>query len=312
MHPENAIHIHKFPEIPNSAMNMMHLQYQDAESMSGVKAFSGGISGSAYGDVAAGIRGALDATSKREMAILRRLAKGVIEIGNKIIAMNSEFLDEVEVIRVTNKQYVEILREDLKGNYDLIVDISTAEVDDAKAQDLSFMAQTIGPIAGPQAALQLIAEIADLKRMPGVAENLRNFRQEPSEHELMMQEMEIHKMQLALHLLESQIMKNMAEAQERSAKGGKAELDTSEQGSGIKHQRDLEKQKAQAKGNQDLTITKALTQAGKEGEISPNIAAAIGFNKLTELTDSAGVDREEMVDNQHSVRPVNNNEFIGR
>ena len=311
IHPQNAVHTHKFPEIPNSALNMLELQYQDAESMSGVKAFSGGISGAAYGQVAAGIRGALDATSKREMAILRRLARGVIEIGKKIIAMNSEFLSETEVVRVTNTEFVEIQREDLKGNYDLIVDISTAEVDDAKAQDLSFMAQTIGPIAGPQAALQLIAEIAELKRMPEVAKNLRNFRQEPSEHEMMMQQLELEKMQLEVEKLRSEIARNMADAQHKGAKGEKEALDTYEQGSGIKHQRDLERQKAQAKGNQDLTVTKALAQATKQGEVPPNIAAAIGFNKLTELTDNANLGSNQP-DNQHSVNPVNNNEFIGR
>ena len=55
---------------------------------------------------AAGIRGVLDAASKREMAILRRLAKGMTEIGNKIIAMNAVFLSEKEVIRVTNKEFI--------------------------------------------------------------------------------------------------------------------------------------------------------------------------------------------------------------
>lgn len=311
VHPQNAVHTHKYPEIPNSALNMLQIMNQDAESMSGVKAFSGGISGSAYGQVAAGIRGALDATSKREMAILRRLARGVIEIGKKIIAMNSEFLSETEVVRVTNTEFVEVQREDLKGNFDLIVDISTAEVDDAKAQDLSFMAQTIGPIAGPQAALQLVAEIAKLKRMPEIAENLKNFRQEPSEHEKMLQQLELEKAQLEVEKLKSEIAKNMAEAQHKGAKGEKEALDTYEQGSGIKHQRDLERQKAQAKGNQDLTITKALAQATKPGETPPNIAAAVGFNKLTELTDNmnSGLSRQ---DNQQSMNPVNNNEFIGR
>lgn len=287
LHPREAIYTHTYPEIPNSALTMLELQHLDAESMSGIKAFSGGISGAAYGQVATGIRGALDATSKREMAILRRLARGVIDIGKKIIAMNSEFLSETEVVRVTNSEFVSIKREDLKGNYDLIVDISTAEVDDAKAQDLAFMAQTIGPIAGPQAALQLVAEIAKLKRMPDVAETLKNFRQEPSEYEQKMQQLELEKMELELEKLRSEIMKNMAEAQHKGARGEKEALDTYEQGSGIKHQRDLEKQKAQAKGNQDLMVTKALAQPIKSGESPPNIAAAIGFNKLTELTENS-------------------------
>jgi hypothetical protein len=39
----------------------------------------------AYGDVAAGIRGVLDAASKREMAILRRLAKGMADLVLKFV-----------------------------------------------------------------------------------------------------------------------------------------------------------------------------------------------------------------------------------
>lgn len=304
LHPSQAVYTHAMPEIPRSALEIINMQHQDAESYSGIKAFSTGISGSAYGQVAAGIRGALDATSKREMAILRRLAKGVIEIGTRIIAMNAEFLDESQVVRVTNREYVEIKREDLKGNFDLIVDISTAEIDDAKSQDLSFMAQTIGPIAGPEAALKLVAEIAELKRMPDVAEELRTFKQEPSEFEQQMQEIQLQKAQLELQELESRIMLNMAAAQEKGNKADLTELSTYEQGAGITHERDMEKQKAQSQGNQNLTITKALANGDRK-----DIAAAIGFSKLTELS---GKNPEDEVDNQHSVRPVNNNEFLGR
>lgn len=93
---------HKYPEIPNSALTMVTLQNQEAESLTGVKSFGGGMSGEAYGDVAAGIRGVLDAASKREMAILRRIAKGVVDIGRKITSMNGEFLSEKEIVLITN------------------------------------------------------------------------------------------------------------------------------------------------------------------------------------------------------------------
>jgi hypothetical protein len=134
--PSQSIIEHKYPEIPASAYNMLQLQNQEAEALTGVKSFAGGMSGEAYGDVAAGIRGVLDAASKREMAILRRLAKGMTDIGNKIILMNQVFLSEEETVRITNKEFVVIKREDLAGNFDLVTDISTAEVDNNKAQDL--------------------------------------------------------------------------------------------------------------------------------------------------------------------------------
>src|SRR5205823_4026655 len=112
VNPLEGVFMHKFPEIPQSAPLMVQMQQQEAESMTGVKSFAQGVSGNSLGDVAAGVRGALDAASKRELAILRRLAKGVIAIGRKIIAMNAQFLSEEEVIRVTNEQFVTIRRDD--------------------------------------------------------------------------------------------------------------------------------------------------------------------------------------------------------
>lgn len=282
MHPTNSIVEHKYPEIPNSAMLMINLQNHDAEALSGVKGFSGGISGEAYGDVAAGIRGMLDAASKREMAILRRLAKGVTRIGEKLIAMNAVFLSDEEVVRVTNRQFVVIKREDLQGNFDLEVDISTAEVDDAKSQDLAFMLQTVGPNADPQVTMLILAEIAELKRMPGLAETLRTWRPEPTPEEQEIARLNIEKLRKEVEKLDSEIELNRAQAQKELSDRDLKDLDYVEQESGTKHERDMEKQRGQAQGNQDLQITKALTSPRKPGEVGPDLEAAIGFNALSD------------------------------
>ena len=291
-HPSNGIIEHKFPEIPQSAMVMLTLQNQEAEALTGVKSFSGGISGEAYGKVATGIRGALDAASKREMSILRRLAQGIVEIGTKIIAMNAEFLTEKEVVRVTNEKFVEILREDLPGNFDLKVDISTAEVDQAKSEDLAFMLQTLGPNMDQSITMMLLAEIATLKRMPVLAHKLSNYRPpEPSPEQVEMQKLALEKARKEVEYLDSQIALNMAKADESKSKADLVDLDYVEQETGTKHERDMQKQRAQSQGNQNLQVTKALTSPKKEGEIGPDLEAAIGFNRISDrLTDGSMVD----------------------
>lgn len=284
-HPANAFHTHKYPELPNSVMQVISMQNQEAEALTGVKSFSGGISGASYGNVATGIRGALDAASKREMAIIRRLAKGIIDIGNKIIAMNSEFLSDVEVIRVTNKEFVSINREDLIGNFDLIVDISTAEIDDAKAQDLAFMVQTVGPNAGIEATMMLMGEIADLKRMPDLAERLRTYQPQPTPEEQELQEMTMMEMKLKLAKLESEILVNQAKAHQLGASGDKTNVETLQKEDGTEHERNMASQKAQSKGNQNLEITKSLLKSRKFDETSPNIDAAFGFKTVLDQED---------------------------
>ncbi|CAE6410281.1 hypothetical protein JURA_0021 [Escherichia phage vB_Eco_Jura] len=284
--PAQMIIEHKFPELPQSALTMATLQNQEAESLTGVKAFAGGVTGESYGDVAAGIRGVLDAASKREMAILRRLAKGMSEIGNKIIAMNAVFLAEHEVVRITNEEFVTIKREDLKGNFDLEVDISTAEVDNQKSQDLGFMLQTIGPNVDQQITLNILAEIADLKRMPKLAHDLRTWQPQPDPVQEQLKQLAVEKAQLENEELRSKIRLNDAQAQKAMAERDNKNLDYLEQESGTKHARDLEKMKAQSQGNQQLEITKALTKPRKEGELPPNLSAAIGYNALTNGEDT--------------------------
>lgn len=272
--PRSAIINHTYPEIPNSAITMLQLQNQEAEALTGVKAFSGGISGTGYGDVAAGIRGALDAASKREMAILRRLAKGIRDIGEKIISMNSAFLSDTEVIRVTNKQFVAVNREDLKGNFDLIVDIATAEVDNAKAQDLGFMLQTLGPTMDMGITTMILSEIATLKRMPALAEKIANFKPQPDPVAEKLKELEVAKLQ-------SEIQLNQAKARQMASDADGKDLDYVEQENGTKHARDMQKDSAQAQSNQDLEITKALLSSQDKQIPQQNVEKAVGFNYLS-------------------------------
>jgi hypothetical protein len=285
--PEAGLIAHKYPELPQSALLMLNLQNQEAEALTGVKSFSGGVSGESYGDVAAGIRGALDAASKREMAILRRLAKAIADVGYKIIKMNAVFLTDKEVIRVTNTEFVEIKRDDLAGDFDLEVDISTAEVDDAKAKDLSFMLQTIGPNAGQELMLTVLSEIADLKRMPALAQQLRNYKPQPTPEQQEMAKLEVEEKRAIVAKINSEAALNLAKAEESKSKKDALDLDYVEQDTGTHHAREMERMKAQAEGNQNLQITKALTTPKKEGEQAPNLDAAIGFNQISDKLNDA-------------------------
>lgn len=282
---QNGLIEHKYPEIPGSAITMVELQNQEAEALTGVKSFSGGISGQAYGDVAAGIRGVLDAASKREMAILRRLAKGIVDVGVKFTAMNSIFLSEKEVVRVTNEEFVEIKREDLKGNFDLKVDISTAEIDDMKVKDIGFILQTVGPDLEPQMKMMMLAEMAELKRMPKLANDFRNWKPTPDPLVEELKQLQVESEKMKILELQSKIRLNEAKAAETLASKDQKDLDFVEQETGTKHERDMERQQGQAEGNKELEITKALVRPRKEGESEPDVEAAIGYDQLSEVLD---------------------------
>jgi len=198
--PRMGIYQHVFPEIPMSVFNMKADQQNEADSLTGVKAFHQGISGDSLGKNVGGGRNALDAASKREMGILRRLADGLVQIGHKIIAMNSVFLPEKNVVRITAEEFVTIRRDDLVGHFDLRLTISTAEEDNQKAQELAFMLQTNGPNDDPEITRIIRAEIADLRKMPHLAKKIREYQPQPDP-------MQQAKFGLEMELLKAQIFK---------------------------------------------------------------------------------------------------------
>ena len=281
---------HKFPELPQSALQMVNMQNQEAEALTGVKAFSGGISGNAYGDVATGIKSALDASAKREMAILRRLAMGITEIGTKIISMNGAFLSEEEVVPITDDQFVTVTREELQGKHNIIVDISTSEIDNEKAQNLAFMLQTIGPaVQDFQITAMILEKICDLKRLPDLALALKTYQPPPPDpiaQQIQLAELELKKAQTVLANSQAQLA--LAQAGKNSSEKDLKDLQYVEQDTGTDHARKMQLAQAQGKANQQLEVTKALTKPLKEGEKAPNVAAAIGYNQLSDATPSHG------------------------
>ena len=283
MNPMQGYIEHKFPELPVTAINMLQIQNQEAEALTGVKSFSEGLSSTAYGEVARGMSGVMDASAKRSMSILRRLAKAMVKIGNKIVAMNYVFLSEEETIRITNMNFITIRREDLKGNFDLDVDISTADMDNMKAQDLGFMFQTLGPNMDPKISMMILSKIADLKRIPDLAQQLREYEPQPDPLEVQAKQLEIQKLQMEIKKLESDILYNQARAQKAMSEADGKDIDNYQTASGIKHSNEMDKQQAQARANQDLEITKALVKPRKEGEGLPDIEAGIGYNAMTDL-----------------------------
>lgn len=266
--PRVGVHMHTYPEIPQSAGMMLQLQNQEAESLTGVKTFSQGVSGNALGDVAAGIRGALDAASKRELGILRRISAGIVEIGRKIISMNAAFLEPKEVVRVTNEEFVDVRKDDLPGNFDLKLGVSTAEEDEKKAQELAFMLQTMGNNMDPEMTRMILSDIARLRKMPELAKKIEMFQPQPDPMQVQMQQLQMELIKAQIAEVNAKAASYGTAAQLQSVKAGteiakadnlrastdKQNLDYVEQESGVHQERDLQKAAAQAQSQAQLAV----------------------------------------------------------
>lgn len=262
-----------YNQLPSSVFNVIELQNNEIESLTGVKGFSGGITGASLGGTATGARGALDATATRRLDLVRNIAENLIKpLMRKWMAYNAEFLLEEQVVRITNEEFVTIRRDDLDGRIDIDISISTSEDNAAKAQELAFMLQTIGPNEDPSVRRMLMAEIARLQKMPDLAKKLEEYQPEPDPVAMKMQELQVA-------LLEAQVANERAKGRENEVdvylKTAKAQTEAAkakalssdadlkdlsflEKESGIEHAKALEKSNNDAKNKAILEQLKRV------------------------------------------------------
>lgn len=206
MHPKNNIFKQTVEAPPKIIFDAIQFAMNDTESLTGTKAFSQGINSASLGGVATGINSAMDATSKRALSILRRLSNSLFkDLASKTVMMNQAFLEEEEVIRVTNQEYVSIFRQDIAGEFDIIIDVSTPEKDAQSAQNLAMLLQTTGPNMHPGMQKIIWAKIAKLQKEPGLEQEMLSFEPEPDPMEEEMKKIQIENAQLTNDLLKVQI-----------------------------------------------------------------------------------------------------------
>ena len=208
-----------FNQIPGSVFDMLQLMNNEIESQTGVNAFSKGLTGNSLGSSATAARGVLDATALRRLHLVRNIAENLVKpLMRKWMAYNSEFLEEEEVVRVTNEEYIPVRRDDLEGKVDIDITISTYEEANARSQELGFMLQTLGNSIPFELTQLILSEIVKLGRMPELEKALKEYKPQPDPVQEQIKQLEVQKLQL-------ENSKLMAEIQDLSARAGENEVD---------------------------------------------------------------------------------------
>lgn len=270
----SAIIEHSFPELPSSTFNMLTMFNAEAEATTGTKSWTGGDAN--LGNTAAAVNGVLSAAAKRELDILRRLSSGLERIARKTLKMNAVFLSDEAIIRVTDEQFVNINRDNLQGSFDVVLSISTAESDNIKAQELSFMLQTMGGSLPFELTKLILSEISRLRNMPDLSKQLLEYQPQPDpmqQLEVQAKQLELQKLQIELQKLQADAQLSQAKAQaeavkvgEIQAKTAKLQLDTVEQELGVTQERELEKMRAQAESNMNRDILNKVVETATKSK----------------------------------------------
>lgn len=267
-----------YNQIPNSAFDMFTLMTNEAESNTGVKSFSQGISGGSLGGTATGARGALDATAARRLDIVRNVAENLVKpLLRKWMAYNTEFLDDEQVFRITNEEFIAVKKDDLQGLIDIDIQVSTNEDNAAKAQELAFMLQTVGPNEDPGIRKILMSQLMRLHKLPDVAKAIEEYQPQPDPYVEQMKMLEMEKLKSEIEERKSRAAENQvdmrvknaratldeAKARDTHSKADMVDLDFLEKQSGATHQKDMEKKEHDRLTKLDTEALKGMNKANE-------------------------------------------------
>lgn len=208
-----------YNQIPGSVFDVLGMLNSESESMLGVKSFSGGINGNQLGSTATASKGVLDAVSVRRMDIVRNISENLIKpLLRKWMSYNSEFLQENEVIRISNGEFVPVRRDDLNGNIDIEIEVTTAEDSSAKAQELSFVLQTMGPNMETGMTNILMSQFFKLHKMPDLAKMIEEYQPQPDPIQEELRGLEVKKVKSEIAERMSRTTENETDKRLKNAK----------------------------------------------------------------------------------------------
>lgn len=255
----NAIYLHDFASVNPSALQMLQRQQMEAEALSGVRPFQGSIDSPNPTSVMQSGLGALDAAAIREADIMKRIARGISMVGRKIISMNALFLEPDDVEKITGQPYVQPTVEDIRGSFDLSVNVQTQAQNAAKAKGLMFVLQTCGPNLDVSMQQFLLGQICRLQGLTAVAQSVENYQPQPNPQEAAMQQSKINLANAQAQKFGASAVKSQADAQHKQVQTQQLFLGTREQSQGV----------------QD--VVKSFLKGGKPDEGKPNVGDAISL-----------------------------------
>jgi hypothetical protein len=192
------------------------------------------------------------------------------DMARMTIAMNQEFLSETEIIRITNEEFVEIRRDDLGGEFDLRIDISTPEKDEETAEKIYKLMQTNAATMDPEIVKMHYVKIAELWKQPDLARKIEEFKPEPDPVQQQIQQIQLENAMLANAKLRKDIDEADSRIHERISRA-------------LENETDIENKKSQ------LLLREAQTR---------KLNAEADLNDQKFLRTEDGVDRKEKIQDE--------------
>lgn len=169
------------PSLPLSSVSMEVISYaqSELEAQSGSTRYNQGLDAGSLNKTATGITAIMGASEKRNKMMARSIAeKFFIPIYKFIILLNQKYLDEEQMVRLTNEN-VKIKREDIEIDYDLVINVGQgAGTREAQIQYLMLVLNQIYPqisafgIVNPKSWYNLVCKLLETLGLRDVTQYL--------------------------------------------------------------------------------------------------------------------------------------------
>lgn len=274
----NEIFVGTYNQLPGSAFNILQMYDQEAQSLTGVNTLFQQQHTNLMGEYSTS-RGVLDGGNLRKLMVVRSISENLIKpLLRKWLEYDAELLDDETVFRVTNDGFELIRRDDLYGQIDLDLQISTNEDNSVKVRELSFLLQTIGPNEDPTIRKLLMAQICRLHKMHDLAIKIENYQPQPDPMEQAMRQAQLDNLQAQTEELRSssgriqsdtelKYAKIPVEQQKAKSLGSQSDLKDLEyyqREQGLDRQNDMEKFNKELEAKQKIEKAKIQAQLFNE------------------------------------------------
>lgn len=261
----NDIFTGTFTPIPQSSFSLLDYITREGEGLTGIGSYGvqQSVDGTKSNNATAKV---LDAGNLRKLHIVRNIAENLIKpLLRKWLSYDAKLLGET-TIRMAGGDFQLVRPDDLYGDIDINLAISTSEDNAVRAQELSFLLQTIGPAEDPNIRKMIMADIARLYKMNDLADRIENYQPAPDPYQQAIQELTIQKlqaeiqelqtgsgrMQIDAELKKSKIETEFAKARNLGAKSNNEALRYYNDRQGITRQHELQKQQNELQSRLDV------------------------------------------------------------
>ena len=230
--PKTSITDGSFNQLPQSTFSVMQMVSEETKDLSGINQGQPALDTVAQTKTASGAHTQTTMSQQRMADSVRNLSSMMQGVFSDWLAYAKDFIEPDQMMQMFG-EYINIEKDDLNGDYNVAIKVSTEMNTQTQISQLNLMlqqAQALGAGAPPGAINKLTAEMMDLFDKPALAKEFREYVPQPDPVAQQMQQLEMQKLQAEIQVMvmkaQAEVMYKKAQSTEKVTKSGNHSMET--------------------------------------------------------------------------------------